>query len=171
MNLPDPLHPAIVHFPIALVLAGALLAVVSVFRPGWVAPRFTAIILGLGALGAVAATWTGDEDEDRAENAGQKAEQVLEEHEEWGERSRNMALLGALAAVASAASQKCSARVFRSASMLTAVISLGASCCVIEAGHYGGQLVYQHGVGVSQGGPAMIGKADLQRNTRHRDDD
>ena len=56
MNFPDPLHPAIVHFPIVLVLLGSLLAVFSCFRPAGTLPLFTALILCLAALGAVAAT-------------------------------------------------------------------------------------------------------------------
>lgn len=171
MNLPDPLHPAVAHYPIALILTGTLLAVVSVFRSGWIPPLSTSLILSLGSLGAVAATWTGDEDEERAEKAGQKAQQVLGKHEKWGERSRNVAILGALAAVASAVSQKRSARVFRSTSRLTAVISLGASWCVLEAGHYGGKLVYQHGVGVSRSGQTDSSKIDDGKKSRQGDDD
>lgn len=166
MNIPDPLHPAVVHFPIVLILAGTVLALVSVFRGGLIPPRFTALILCLGALGAVAATWTGDEDEDKAEKAGKKAEQVLEEHEEWGERSRNAAILGALAAVAAAVFHKRSARISRSATALTAAISLGASWCVLEAGHYGGLLVYQHGVGMKS--PASA--TSRHRESHHHDD-
>jgi uncharacterized membrane protein len=171
MSLPEPFHPAVVHFPIALILLGALLAVISFFRAGWIPPYLTAFILSLGALGTVAATWTGDEDEERAEKALQRAEQVLDEHEEWGERARNLAILGALAAVAAAVSQKRSARVFRSTTALTAVISLGASWFVLEAGHYGGQLVYRHGVGVSQSGLADSLNTDVRKKSRHRDED
>ncbi len=37
MNLPDQLQPAVVHFPIALIVAGALLAVIEAVRSGnWI---------------------------------------------------------------------------------------------------------------------------------------
>jgi uncharacterized membrane protein len=166
MSLPDPLHPAIVHFPIALILLGSLLAVLSFFRPAGTLPRFTALILCLAALGAVAATWTGDNDEDRAEEAGPAAEQILEEHEEWAERSRNAAIIAALAAGVAAILQKRSPHVSRGAAALTALVALGASWCVIQAGHYGGKLVYQHAVGVSQGDAPPI-----QKKPRHQDND
>jgi uncharacterized membrane protein len=171
MSVSEPFHPAVVHFPIVLILLGTLLAVISFFRSEWIPPYLTASILSLGALGTVAATWTGDEDEERAERALQRAEQVLDEHEEWGERSRNLAILGALAAVAAAVSQKRSARIFRSTKALTAVISLGASWFVLEAGHYGGQLVYRYGVGVSENGQADSLKTDVRNKSRQSDED
>jgi len=59
----------------------------------------------------------------------------------------------------------------RGAAALTAAVSLGASWCVLEAGHYGGQLVYQHGVGVSQGGPAAFENIEPFKKPRHGDDD
>jgi hypothetical protein len=59
----------------------------------------------------------------------------------------------------------------RGAAALTTTVSLGASWCVLEAGHYGGRLVYQHGVGVSQGGPEAFENTTHHENQRHHDDD
>jgi uncharacterized membrane protein len=171
MNLPDPLHPALVHFPIVLILVGTLLALTSVFKPAWIVPHFTAIILGLGALGAMAAAWSGEEDEERAEKSGEAAEQVFERHVEWGERSRNAAMLGALAATFAALSRKRSSRVSNGAMIATAAISLASSWCVIEAGHYGGQLVYRHGVGVNLPGQTGTANIDARKQSGQRDDD
>lgn len=171
MNLPDPLHPAIVHFPITLILMGTVAAVAAVVFPRAALAGFSAVILAFGAAGAIAATWSGDVDEEKAEHAGVAANQVFEEHEEWGERARNAAILGALAAGVAAFSLKRFPGFSRGAAALTAAISLGASWCVLEAGHYGGQLVYQHGVGVSLGRHPASENAGLHRKTHHRDND
>lgn len=151
VNIPDPLHPAVVHFPIVLILIGTAAAIAALVWPRAALALNAAILLSLGAAGAIAATWSGEEDEEIAEQAGPQAERIFEEHEEWGERSRNAAILASLMAVAAAVALKRAPRISRSAAALSAVIALAASWCVMEAGHYGGRLVYEYGVGIRQG--------------------
>lgn len=159
--LPDPLHPAIVHFPIALLLVGAAMAVAAVFVRRWHLPLFAAILLSLGALGAVAATVTGEEEEEKVEHAIPSAEPVLEEHAEWGESARNAGILSAVLAIGAAALASRPV-IGRFLSVLTAFVAIGAGYAVVQAGHFGGELVYRHGAGVAVGavgtdaaGPAL----------------
>jgi uncharacterized membrane protein len=146
--LPDPLHPAVVHFPIVLLLLGAPLAVVAVFVRRWNLPVLAAVVLALGASGAVVATWTGGQ---AAELAGELAgggEQVLDQHEEWGERARNAGIVTAVLAVASAALFRKPVAA-RSAGAAAALAAVAAAFSVAQAGHHGGQVVYKFGVGVN----------------------
>lgn len=54
------LHPATIHFPIALLLLGSVLAIYYIWRPGMVQVRWTAwLLLALGWIGGVAAVITG----------------------------------------------------------------------------------------------------------------
>ena len=63
MNLlPDPLHPAVVHFPIVLVLLGTVVGLVAVFWRKQHLSLLAAVALTLGALGAWAAVETGESD-------------------------------------------------------------------------------------------------------------
>ena len=100
--LPDPLHPAVVHFPIALLLLGAPLAVVAVFVRSWNLPVLAAVVLALGGGGALVATWTGGQAAELAGELNGGGEQVLDQHEEWGGRARNAGIVAAVLAVASA---------------------------------------------------------------------
>jgi len=148
---PEPLHPAVIHFPIALLLLGAAVAVLSVFIRRWHLPLFAAVLLTLGAIGAVAATVTGEEEEEKVEHAIPSAESVLEEHATWGERTRNAGIIAAgLAIVAVVVAAKPVGG--RLVSVVAACVALIAGYCVAQAGHYGGELVYHHGAGVRMSG-------------------
>lgn len=148
--LPEPLHPAIVHFPIALLVVGAAVAVAAVFVRRWHLPLFAAILLSIGALGAVAATVTGEEEEEKVEHALPSAEPVLEKHAEWGESARNAGILAAVFAIGAAALVSRPV-IGRFLSVLTAFVAIGAAYAVAQAGHFGGELVYRHGAGVTLG--------------------
>ncbi len=147
MHIPDPLHPAVVHFPIVLILVGAVLACAAVV---W--RRFAllaAICLVLGAAGAVAAVETGHK-EKRDEIAVPEGEgkRVLKKHEKDGEATRNLALGSAvLAGLAVFAGQRWPVA-GRALAVLTAVVALLAAARVAETGRTGGELVYQYGVGL-----------------------
>lgn len=148
LSIPDPLHPAIVHFPIVLILLGTMAAVAAVFIRRWHLPLLAAVLLTAGALGAFAATWTGDSDQEMAGELSPDAEQILEEHEEWGERTRNIAIAAALLAIASASIARFPT-VARGLGIASALAAMIASYAVVETGHYGGLLVYKHGVGTN----------------------
>ena len=171
--IPSPLHPAVVHFPIVLILLGMACAVVSVFVRRWHLPVLAAIVLSAGAAGAVVAAVTGGQDEEMAGELSGRAEQILEEHEEWGERTRNLALVTAVFAIGAAALSKVRLA-GRSVSVVTAVVSMAAAYSVAQAGHYGGQLVYRHGIGINTVA-ASAGDADLPpvrgKAHLHEDDD
>lgn len=146
--MPEPLHPATVHFPIALLLLGAAVAVLAVFVRRSHLPLFAAVLLSLGAIGAVAATVTGEEEEEKVEHAIPSAEPVLEEHADWGERARNAGIVAAVfAVIAAVASGRPVAG--RALAVLTASAALVAGYSVAQAGHFGGELVYHHGAGVA----------------------
>lgn len=169
--IPDPLHPAVVHFPIVLLLLGAPLAVVAVFVRRWNLPVLAAVVLSLGAAGAVVATWTGGEAAELAGELNGGGEQVLDEHEEWGERARNAGIVAALLAVASAA-LFCKPAVARALGAAAALAGIAAAFSVAQAGHYGGQVVYKHGVGINTAaGAAAHGGAETGQGRKQGDDD
>lgn len=60
MSLLQHLHPATIHFPIALLLLGSVLALYYLWRPGLVQLRWTAwLLLALGWIGGMVAVLTG----------------------------------------------------------------------------------------------------------------
>lgn len=168
--IPDPLHPAVVHFPIVLILIGTASAVIAAIMPKWHLPVLAACLLCAGALGAIAATWSGDRDEEVLGELDPTAEHVLEEHEEWGETTRNSALVAAVLSVAALVT----VRIPLAAKILAVLAAAGgiwASFAVVQAGHYGGRLVYKHGAGVNAAATIDEGPpATAPLSKKHRED-
>jgi uncharacterized membrane protein len=147
VHIPDPLHPAVVHFPIVLILLGAVLACSAVV---W--NRFAllaAICLALGAAGSIAAVETGHK-ERRDEIAVPEGDgkNVLQQHERDGEVVRNLALGAAVLAGVAAFFVKRWPTIARAIAVATAMVALLAAARVVEAGRTGGELVYHYGVGL-----------------------
>ena len=139
------LHPSVVHFPIALTVVGALFALLyAALRREWLR-WFAPVLLSLALLGAVAAYFSGQAAEDRAEAIG-VPEAAIAEHESAG--------IWSLGVIALACILSWATFVPRRGVWITAVIALLAVATVLRTGHLGGTLVYVHGAGRMNGNMA-----------------
>lgn len=163
--LPSPLHAAVVHFPIVLILLGTLAAILAVATRRWNLPVWAALLLALGALGATVGVATGKDEGELVATAG-AIERLLDQHEEWAERTRAFAGAAAVLAIVAALTLRRLA-IARTMATATAAVALAASWCVFQTGHYGGQLVYRHGAGVNAVAPA----SGAAPNASHHGDD
>lgn len=142
--LPDPLHPAVVHLPIALamLIPLAALGVILAIRLGFLPPRSWALVVALQALlvgSAWAAIETGEEQEERVERV--VAERHIEEHEEAAERL----LLAAGVTLVVTAAGLLPARVGKALRWVGVLAACGVLAAATVVGHSGGELVYVHG--------------------------
>ena len=142
--LPNPLHPAVVHFPIVLAVLLPLVALAALWaiRRGAPARRTWAIpvvVAGALTLSAWVALQTGSAEEERVE--GVVSERVIHEHEEAAERF--LVLSGILLLVAGAG--LAGGTLGRSGRLLATVGTLGVVWAGVEVGAAGGELVYRHG--------------------------
>lgn len=149
------LHPIIVHFTVALTVVGVLLRLVSLTgRVAFAGPAAALLIL-LAAATSVASVKSGEDAHGPVERVpGARAAVV--EHEEWGERARNVLLVvAALELVALALRRNPRVRLVQGAS---AAFGLMALFMVYEAGEHGGELVYAYagGVGIRSGDPRDV---------------
>ena len=165
--LPDPLHPAVVHVPIALavLVPGLALLVLVLVGSGICRPRAWAAIVFLQVL-LVGSSWlaleTGEKEEDRAERV--VAERHIEAHEEAAERFMGLAGLGLV--VLGAGLLPGGAGSFARAGGVVA--ALGILAAGVAVGHSGGDLVYKHGAAAAY---AEVSVVDRPLPRRIDDDD
>lgn len=169
ISMPNPLHAAVVHFPIVLILLGAAAAVIAVAIRRWNLPALAALLLGLGAFGSIVSVMTGKDEGELVASAG-PMERVLDQHEEWAERTRAFASAAAVLAIVAVVTLRRVA-VSRTVGAATAVLALAASWSVFQTGHYGGQLVYRHAAGVNAASGTASAERAPEPPRRHVDDD
>jgi len=151
------LHPQIVHFVIALLLAGVVFRCIALTgRAAFTGPA-AAVLLLVGTLGAVLAAKSGTDAHGPVERVpGSRAAVV--EHEAWGERTRNIFLV--VAALEIAALMPAARRWRRGVHLASAVVGLVGAFSLYEAAEHGGELVYAYagGVGIRSGNPDDVGR-------------
>ena len=146
--MPDigPWHPILVHFVVAFGFAGISLRLASLAgRPAWIRPAATALLLTT-ALVSVAATQSGREAHGPAERIP-GVEDAVHEHEELGEKTRNLFLaVAGLELLALALRQK--PRVQRGLHLASGLAGIATAVVLYEAADHGGRLVYSFAGGV-----------------------
>jgi uncharacterized membrane protein len=132
------LHPAVVHYPIALGTVGAagMLAYAVVPR-AWLR-WFGPLLLTLALAGAGAAYFSGQSAEDRAEEAG-VPEAEIEKHESTAIWGIGVLALATLLAWASSAGRR--------GTWVAVPVAVAAAGMILWAAHLGGRLVFIHGAG------------------------
>jgi uncharacterized membrane protein len=137
-----PIHPMVVHFPIALLSTSVLTDALAMGRWRHQELRVTSLsMLLIGLAGAIVAVITGSLAEHAAERSG-VPEQVLELHEALGFSSLWVfaGLLGLRIAEARGW--------VRQRPLLSLALGLVAVIVLFAASYYGGSLVYEFGAGM-----------------------
>lgn len=159
--LPEPLHPAIVHFPLVFALVLPILAIGALWRIHDGAPVRTWGTVAFLAILAFGAGWvasrTGQAEEERVEDVLANHEPI-HEHEEAAEFfllvsgvTAGLAILGFAPGM-----------IGRSSRLLALLGALAAAGAVGRTGLLGGELVFRHGAAEAYTGGAAgaTGAAD-----------
>lgn len=170
--LPEPLHPAIVHFPIVLATILPLAAISAWLlirrgnpvRKAWTPVLILAVLLSGSAFAAVR---TGEAEEEVVESV--VGEAPIHEHEEAAELFLPLSF-GVLGIVAAGL---LTGRLGNTARGLAALASISLLVAGYRVGHTGGELVYQHGAAQAytattsgQGRPGVSDEHALEESER-----
>ncbi len=140
-----PLHPAIVHFPIALafILPVLLLVFSLMIKKNKMAPQAWFIIIGLQLLTTVTgyvSLESGEEAEDVVEKVLDK--KLIHEHEERAEIFVGSTVVALVLSTAAFFLRKEFQFILK---LVVFVLSLVSSFLAYRTGHSGGELVYRYG--------------------------
>jgi uncharacterized membrane protein len=167
---PDPLHPAVVHLPLALAVlipAFAILGTGLIYKR-LLPERSWILLVALQAL-LVGCTWvaleTGEQEEERVEQV--VAEDPIETHEEAAERFLLLTGIGLLVSGAGLLSGS-KGFIGRVAGTVATIAVLAAG---ISVGHSGGELVYKHGAANSYLDSSRVADSALSARRFNDDDD
>lgn len=151
-----PFHPIIVHFVVALLIVGVALRWVSLLgRPKFVSAAAATLIL-LGTIGSFLAVQSGTQAHGPVERIpGARA--MVTEHEEWGERTRNLFFAVAALEIVGVI-LLASGRRGRAAFIASAIVGAAGVWVLYEASDMGGDLVYSYagGIGTRSGEAADV---------------
>jgi uncharacterized membrane protein len=144
------LHPALVHFPIALLPIAVLLDALLLGLPNqrhWL-DRAASVLYVASALGAGAAYWAGRQAAESLPPLALHLQVHVNEHSDSGRAALwLLVLLAALRAAVASRDTRGRRKVLRLALL---VIAMGAVGFVYRTADLGGGLVFQHGIGVAE---------------------
>jgi len=137
-----PIHPMVVHFPIALLLTSWLFDLLALRWRGGQFRETSLSLLVLGVLAAAVALFTGHGAEEAVEQGGKIPKQAIETHEALAFASfwifagllglRGISYWGLM----------------RERPGLVLGLGVAGSLLLLVAGYFGGDLVYRYGAGV-----------------------
>lgn len=144
-------HPQIVHFVVALLFVGLGMRIVSLTGRLRFTDLAATTLLLIGTVAAVLAVKSGTDAHGPVERIPGTRELVIE-HEELGEKTRNVFLVvAAIELVALAVRRRATmARYVRYAQFASAIVGVYGGFVLYEAAEHGGELVYSYG-----GGPGL----------------
>jgi uncharacterized membrane protein len=172
LPIPNPLHPAVVHFPIALAVMAPAFAVAALgaIRAGWIPARawIAVVVLQAALVGsALVAIETGEDQEEKVEDV--VAESHIEAHADAAERFLYVAIGAALVS----ATGLLSGGLGGTGRAVTVAAGLAVLAAGVSVGHLGGELVYKYGAARAYTSAAQspaAAEAD-RREARPRDTD
>ena len=153
--LPQPLHPAIVHFPVVLVFLLPISAAVAIWtiRRGSRATRAWLVPLAIAAALSFT-SWlsveTGENQDERVERVVQ--EQALETHEEAAEAFLTASIVVLLVTAAGLIRGP----IGKVSRIAAGVAGIGLVAGGAYVGHTGGQLVYKYGAASAYATPSTV---------------
>ena len=136
-------HPQVIHFPIALLLTAVLFDLISYLWQKEFFKKASLVLLGLGVLAAFVAVQTGQNAEEAVEHLPD-IKALLHNHEEAAEMVLYLFSVAFVLQIGAFFVVKAKKIIY----LLSTLIMLAGVVKIYQAGHFGGQMVFERGAGV-----------------------
>lgn len=155
-------HPHIVHFAIALVFVGVGFRLLTFYRRLAFLDTAATVLILLGTAASFLAVQSGTAAHGPVERMP-GARPAVVEHEQWGERARNIFAIVSALELAVVALRWRQHRLTFAVSVAAAVVGVVGLGAMYEAAEHGGELVYSYagGVGTRTGDPEDVNRLFL----------
>jgi len=140
-----PLHPLVVHFPIALITAALIFHTLHLYKPEWINRSIGLWLLGLSTIFSIVAVLSGQKEIQKAGELGYPTETLIliERHQTIG----NIVVWGSILLFIGWLFLYLKNQVNNKVNHLAFAFLLLLFVIVIISGYTGGYLVFIHGVG------------------------
>ncbi len=143
------LHPAVVHFPVALILTALAMRTVYLLRPGWRrADQLATLLTVFAALGGGAAWLFGKQAVSKLGPMATVAEQTLSRHADGATWTVVALFVAAIVSLLVARSGEERKNIFSLRFTMFLAVAMASAVMSVTA-DLGGRLVFEHGVGVA----------------------
>jgi uncharacterized membrane protein len=141
--MPQPLHPALVHFPIVLIITALVFHILYVLLPKIISAKIALIQLAMGVFSAFISAWTGEKAMQIAQPfSSSEIQSIAERHEYWA----NFTIWGGLIVLISGIYLRLK---FKQSRWIESIIAIGLiilTIFVIKTAFFGAELVYTYHV-------------------------
>jgi len=140
-----PLHPVIIHFPIAFITAALIFQILHIWRPKWINSSIGLWLIGLSIIFSLASVLSGQKEMEKAGELGYPIEtlKLIERHQTSGNIVAWSSIFFFIVWLYLFIKYKSNNNLNQLALAFLVLLFI----IVMVSGYTGGQLVYIHGVG------------------------
>lgn len=142
MHIPDPLHPAVVHFPIVLILLATLTTILSFFFRKDILQKIAVILFILASVAAYIAEDTGGDAYSPLKKAYPHAVPMLKHHANLANITFNVTCAASFFGLLAIFIEKRNSKLFHLFKGIFILAALTSSYYVYETAKFGGEMIY-----------------------------